>query len=191
MYISNEKRENLDRSVKLSQVIPLSLVGPDQVQRVPAVDWRSSTDSQGISSKPFIGADPGIVKSTNRNSTENVFSVPKYMSYALILHTRTISCCTVLLPMRRKRDKALPSRRPWCAGVATRCIGLQRVCCPMLLCIYGAALDGRSSPMAQAGQGAGKQAVSGEVRLHIVIWCCGAHLAEPMQLVALRSLDPL
>ncbi len=127
MYISNEKRENLDRSVKLSQVIPLSPVGPDQVQRAPAVDWRSSTDSQGISSKPFIGADPGIVKSTNRNSTENVFSVPKYMSYALILHTRTIiSCCTVLLPMRRKRDKALPSRRPWCAGVATRCIGLQR-----------------------------------------------------------------
>ena len=124
MYISNEKRENLDRSVKLSQVIPLSLVGPDQVQRVSAVDWRSSTDSQGISSKPFIGADPGIVKSTNRNSTENVFSVPKYMSYAPILHTRTISCCTVFAADAAQAGQGAAKQA---AMVCWRCNTLHRV----------------------------------------------------------------
>lgn len=54
VYISAEKRENLDRSVKLAQ---------------------------GITDKPFIGSDPGIKKTNNTKNPvqENVFSVPKYI----------------------------------------------------------------------------------------------------------------
>jgi len=55
VYISQEKRDNLDRSVKLAQA---------------------------ISSQPFRGSDPGIMKTNNTKNPvcENVFSVPPYMS---------------------------------------------------------------------------------------------------------------